>query len=123
MAKVTGIGGLFFKAHDPKTLASWYRDVLGLPLEDWGGALLGTDVEVRPPHLVWCPFRHDTDYFTPSTGAFMVNFAVDDLDGMIARIESKKVVILGRGENDPNGRFAWLMDPEGTKIELWEPKK
>ena len=53
----------------------------------------------------------------------MVNFAVDDLDGMIARIESKKVVILGRGENDPNGRFAWLMDPEGTKIELWEPKK
>lgn len=121
MARVVGLGGIFFKARDPAGLARWYADVLGLDVQDWGGAQLRN--EGGPPYSVWCPFRQDTDYFAPSTGPFMINFAVDDMDGMIVRVQSKGIEILGRADNDPNGRFAWLVDPEGTKIELWQPRK
>ena len=122
MARITGVGGIFFKAADPKALSAWYRDVMGVDVESWGGALFRPDAE-GPPKLVWNPFRQDTDYFAPSTREFMINFAVDDLDGLIAALKSKGVEILGREDADPNGRFAWLLDPAGTKIELWEPKK
>jgi len=123
MAQVVGLGGIFFKARDPAGLARWYGDVLGLDVQDWGGAQLRYDGASHPPYAVWCPFRQDTDYFAPSTGSFMINLAVDDMDGVIARVQSKGVEILGRADNDPNGRFAWLLDPEGSKIELWEPKR
>ena len=122
MARITGLGGFFFKSPDPARLTAWYRDVLGLALEPWGGALLHSDAPDRPPHLVWCPFGEDTNYFAPSGKAFMVNFAVDDLDGFLARLTEKGVTVLGR-QDDDNGRFAWIMDPDGTKIELWEPKR
>lgn len=122
MARITGIGGIFFKSADPKALAAWYRDVLGLAVEDWGGALLAHDAPGHPPHAVWSPFAADTKYFAPSTREFMINFAVDDLDAMLARIEAKGATILARDDSDPNGRFAWLLDPDGTKIELWEGK-
>ena len=121
MARIIGLGGLFFKARDPKALAAWYAEVLGLDVQDWGGAQTRYE-SVRPPYAVWCPFRQDTEYFAPSAGGYMVNFAVDDLDGMVARLQSKGVGVLARDDSDPNGRFAWLLDPEGTKIELWEPK-
>jgi catechol 2,3-dioxygenase-like lactoylglutathione lyase family enzyme len=119
--RITGVGGVFFKAKDPKALAAWYRDVLGLPLEAWGGAALRYDAPKHPPALIWNAFPASTDYFAPSTGDFMINYAVDDLDAFLSRLRAKGVAILKR-DDDPNGRFAWILDPEGNKIELWEPK-
>jgi catechol 2,3-dioxygenase-like lactoylglutathione lyase family enzyme len=118
---ITGIGGVFFKAKDPKALVAWYRDVLGLPLEAWGGALLRYDAANHPPVLTWSAFPASTSYFAPSTGDFMINYAVDDMDAFLTRVQAKGVQILKRSD-DANGRFAWILDPEGNKIELWEPK-
>jgi catechol 2,3-dioxygenase-like lactoylglutathione lyase family enzyme len=119
---ITGVGGVFFKAKDPKALAAWYRDVLGLPLESWGGAMLRNDAPGHPPALIWNAFPASTSYFAPSTGSFMINYAVDDMDAFLARLHAKGVEPLKR-EDDPNGRFAWVLDPEGNKVELWEPKR
>jgi predicted enzyme related to lactoylglutathione lyase len=119
---ITGIGGVFFKSRDPKALAAWYKDVLGLPIEDWGGAALRYDQPDHPPALAFAPFPANSKYFDPSTREFVLNFAVDDLDAFISRITAKGVAILRRDDSDPNGRFAWILDPEGVKIELWEPK-
>ena len=120
---VTGVGGVFFKAKDPKTLAAWYRDVLGLPLEVWGGAKLRYDAPKHPPALIWSAFPASTKYFAPSASDFMINYAVDDMDALVLRLEAKGVSILKRTDDDPNGRFAWILDPEGNKVELWEPKR
>jgi predicted enzyme related to lactoylglutathione lyase len=119
---ITGVGGVFFKAKDPKALAAWYRDVLGLPLQPWGGAALRYDAPNHPPALAWSAFPATTKYFAPSTSEFMINYAVDDMDALVTRLNAKGVEILKRDE-DPNGRFAWILDPEGNKIELWEPKR
>lgn len=120
---VTGVGGVFFKAKDPKTLAAWYRDVLGMPIEAWGGAALRYDAPKHPPVVAWNAFPATTKYFAPSTRSLMINYAVDDMDAMLARLRSKGVKILKQDDSDPNGRFAWILDPEGNKIELWEPKR
>lgn len=120
--RVTGIGGVFFRAKDPKALAAWYRDVLGLPLERWGGAMLRYDAPDHPAVLAWNVFPAATKYFDPSTSEFMINYAVDDMDAIVARLSAKGVVVLKRDE-DANGRFAWILDPEGHKVELWEPKR
>jgi catechol 2,3-dioxygenase-like lactoylglutathione lyase family enzyme len=119
---ITGIGGVFFKARAPKALATWYRDVLGLALQDWGGATLRPDAPSHPPVLVWNLFPEDTDYFAPSRRDLMINYAVDDLDAFLARITAKGVDVISRDDSDPGGKFAWIMDPEGNKLELWEPK-
>jgi catechol 2,3-dioxygenase-like lactoylglutathione lyase family enzyme len=119
MAKITGFGGIFFRAKDPKALAAWYRDVLGFEIESYGAALLRYDAPGHPEFVVWTPFAESTEHFAPSTREFMVNFAVDDLDGMVAALESKGVTILAR-QDESYGRFAWIMDPDGTKIELWQ---
>ena len=118
---ITGVGGVFFHSPDPKALAAWYRDVLGIAIEDWGGAALKTDAPGHPPVVVWGPFKSDTKYIAPSTREFMVNFAVDDLDAFLARIVAKGVKPVGRDDSDPSGRFAWIVDPDGTKVELWQP--
>ena len=120
---ITGIGGIFFKSKDPKALAAWYRDTLGLKVEDWGGALLSYDAPQHPSVAVWSPFSETTGYMAPSTREFMINFAVDDLDALVATLTSKGVTILKRDDQDANGKFAWILDPDGTKIELWEPKR
>jgi len=120
--RVTGVGGIFFKSKDPKALAAWYRDVLGLTIEPWGGAMLKYDAPGHPAVLAWNPFKSSTDYMAPSEREFMIDFAVDDLDAVVAKLNAKRVVILKR-EDEANGRFAWILDPDGTKIELWEPKK
>lgn len=120
---ITGVGGVFFKAKDPKALAAWYRDVLGMPVQAWGGAALRYDAPDHPPALAWNAFPASTTYFAPSTGDFMVNYAVDAMDPLLARLHAKGVTILKRDDEDPNGRFAWILDPEGNKIELWEPKR
>jgi catechol 2,3-dioxygenase-like lactoylglutathione lyase family enzyme len=118
---ITGVGGVFFKAKDPKALAAWYRDVLGMPIEAWGGAALRYDAPKHPPVLAWNAFPATTKYFAPSDSEFMINYAVDDMDAFVARLRAKGVEILKR-EDDDNGRFAWILDPDGHKIELWEPK-
>ena len=120
---VTGVGGVFFKAKDPKALAAWYRNVLGLSMEAWGGAALRYDAPKHPSVLIWNAFPASTNYFAPSNSAFMINYAVGDMDALLARLRAKGVEILKREDDDPNGRFAWILDPEGNKIELWEPKR
>jgi catechol 2,3-dioxygenase-like lactoylglutathione lyase family enzyme len=120
--RVTGVGGVFIKSNDPRALAAWYRDVLGLDLETWGGALMRTDAPHHPPQVVWRPFTAKSQYFAPSTRDFMLDFAVDDMDAFVARLEARGVRILARDDSDPNGRFAWIMDPDGTKIELRQAK-
>ena len=120
--RVTGVGGVFFKANDPKSLAQWYRDVLGLTLESWGGVKLRYDAPRHPPLLVWNAFPAATNYFAPSTRDYMINYAVDDMDAILARLQARGVAVISRDDNDSNGRFAWILDPEGNKVELWEPK-
>jgi catechol 2,3-dioxygenase-like lactoylglutathione lyase family enzyme len=121
VGRITGVGGIFLKSKDPKALARWYRDVLGVPVEPWGGAMLRYDAPGRPPFVVWNAFPSTTDYMDPSTREFMINFAVDDLDAYLARLTAKGVAILKREDTDANGKFAWILDPDGTKIELWQP--
>ena len=120
---VTGIGGVFFKAKDPKALVAWYRDVLGLPVQAWGGAALRYDAPGHPPAAAWSAFAASSSYFAPSTGDFMINYAIDDMDALVKRLHDKGVAVLKQTDDDANGRFAWILDPEGNKIELWEPKR
>lgn len=120
--RITGVGGIFVRSKDPKALAAWYRDVLGLPLEAWGGALLRYDAPGHPPVVVWNAFRDTTNYMAPSTREFMINFAVDDLDAYLARLKAKGVPVLKREDGGETGQFAWILDPDGIKIELWQPK-
>lgn len=120
---VTGVGGVFIKSPDHKALAAWYRDVLGIHVEPWGGAMLRLDAPGHPPALTWTVFSAKTTYFAPSTRDIMLDFAVDDMDALLARLKTHGVPILGRDDHDPNGRFAWIMDPDGTKLELWQPKR
>jgi catechol 2,3-dioxygenase-like lactoylglutathione lyase family enzyme len=119
---ITGLGGIFVRSKDPKALSAWYRDVLGIPMEVWGGATLKYDAPGHPPVIAWSAFKQTTKYMDPSTREFMLNFAVDNMDAFIARLKSKGVTILKQDDSDPSGRFAWLLDPDGTKIELWQPK-
>ena len=120
---ITGIGGVFIKAKDPKALKAWYRDALGLPLQAWGGAALRYDAPQHPPAAAWTAFAASSSYFAPSTAPFMINYAVDDLDAILARLHAMGVEPLKRTDDDPSGKFAWVLDPEGNKVELWEPKK
>jgi predicted enzyme related to lactoylglutathione lyase len=119
---VTGLGGVFVKSKDPKALAAWYRDVLGISIEPWGGAKLAYDAPEHPAVLVWNAFPKDSDYFAPSSRDLMLNFAVDDMEAFLARLARKGVTPLKRDDKDSYGKFAWIVDPDGTKIELWQPK-
>jgi len=123
MARVIGIGGVFFKAHDAEGLRDWYRRVLGLGIEPWGGvAFKPAEASVQPGACtVWSPFPSDTDYFAPSDKPYMVNLMVDDLDAMLARARTHGVEPVKPIMDEPNGRFAHIVDPEGTTIELWQP--
>ena len=118
---ITGVGGVFFRSKDPKALMAWYRDVLGISLEEWGGATLRYDAPGHPPVVTLNAFKQNTHYMDPSTREYMLDFAVDDLTAYLDRLAAKGVTILKR-EDGPDGNFAWLVDPDGTKIELWEPK-
>jgi len=120
--RITGVGGIFFKSKDPKALMAWYRDVLGIQLEAWGGAAMRYDAAKHPPAVIVNAFKATTSYMDPSTREFMLNFAVDDLTAFLDRLKAKGVTVLKRDDSDPSGKFAWIVDPDGTKIELWEPK-
>jgi catechol 2,3-dioxygenase-like lactoylglutathione lyase family enzyme len=117
MAKVLGIGGVFFKAEDPKAVRDWYARVLGFELQPWGG-VTWPQPTIGTPN--WSVFEATTTYYAPSTAPFMINYMVDDLDGVLAKASAEGVEALGR-EDSEYGRFAWLMDPAGHKIELWQP--
>ena len=119
--RITGVGGVFFRSKDPKALTAWYRDVLGIKIEPWGGAMLRYDAQDHPPMVVWSPFPVVNDEMAGSTREFMINFGVDDMDAFLARLKAKGVVPIKR-DADATGAFAWIMDPDGTKIELWQPK-
>ncbi len=119
--RITGVGGIFFKSKDPKALMAWYRDVMGIRIEAWGGAALAYDAPKHPPVVTINAFGPNSRYMAPSTREFMLNFAVDDLPAFVARLRSKGVAVTVGDDKDPSGKFAWIVDPDGTKIELWEP--
>ncbi len=114
---------MFFKATDPAALIAWYRDVLGLEVEDWGGVVFRPEAMAAQPGAgtVFSAFEADTTYFEPSAKDFMLNLAVDDLDGILASCATHGVEATVFPDQ-PNGRFAHIVDPEGTKIELWQPE-
>ncbi len=123
MERVLGIGGLFFKARDKAALAAWYQEHLGVPLESWGGAIFKwreDDPEGRA-FTVWNAFSSDTEYFAPSESSFMVNFRVRDLDAMLAQLRAASCEVVDKVEDSEFGRFGWVIDPEGNKVELWQP--
>ncbi len=123
MERVQGIGGIFFKARDPKALAAWYRDLLGVPVEDWGGASIRWAEQDNPDtaYTVWSPFQRDTTYFAPSSAPFMVNFRVRDLEAMLTQLRDAGCTVIESSETSEFGKFGWVIDPEGNKVELWEP--
>jgi predicted enzyme related to lactoylglutathione lyase len=124
MPKILGIGGLFFKSVDPAAMQAWYARVLGFSFEDWGGIVFTPDAAATQPGAatIFSAFKADTDYFAPSEKDFMFNLMVDDLDGILARCAEQGVTPLAPVLDEFNGRFAHIMDPEGRKIELWQPK-
>ncbi len=125
MPHVTGIGGVFFKAKgDHKALAAWYSENLGIKLEPYGSAVFEwpTDTAEDKGVTVWHVAEKNTDWFGPSESSFMINYRVDDMVGLLAKLRGAGVNILKGPESHENGKFAWIMDPDGNKIELWEPK-
>lgn len=124
MKRVTGIGGIFFKARDPQALAAWYRDHLGIAVEDWGGAVFRWTSPDNPSGTgttVWCPFKADTDYFAPGAASFMVNYRVADLHALLAVLRAEGCDVVDKVEESEFGTFGWAVDPEGNKVELWQP--
>jgi predicted enzyme related to lactoylglutathione lyase len=120
MAKVVGLGGIFFKSRDPAALAAWYAQHLGLELEEWGGARF-QDGASRPGYTVWAPFPADTSYFGTGGQGHMINFRVDDLAGLLDKLRAGGVEVDEHTEQSEYGTFGWIVDPEGTRIELWQP--
>lgn len=124
MKRVTGIGGIFFKAKDPKALAEWYRQHLGLDVEEWGGVAFRWASPENPNGMgttVWSPFADDTTYFAPSQSRFMINYRVADLHALLAVLRSEGCEVDNKVEESEYGKFGWVMDPEGNRIELWQP--
>jgi predicted enzyme related to lactoylglutathione lyase len=124
MAKITGIGGVFIKSTGKgPELAAWYEKNLGITLETWGGAILKwtDDSQVDGGMTVWSTANSDSKWFSPSESQFMINYRVDNMDELLAQLKENGVEIVKGPETDFNGKFAWIMDPDGNKVELWEP--
>ena len=124
MAKITGIGGVFLKCKGDSTkLAVWYQKHLGMRLEEFGGAVLKWPDDTAEDNglTVWHLTDSKSQWFSPSNSSFMINYRVDNLDEMIAHLGVLGVEIIGGPESHENGKFAWIMDPDGNKVELWEP--
>ncbi|GAB3385603.1 VOC family protein [Lysobacter fragariae] len=124
MKRVTGIGGIFFKSADPKALSAWYKKHLGLDVTDWGGVIFQWGGESSESGMtVWSPFAQDTAYMEPSAASFMINYRVENLDELLAVLKNEDCNVLEKTESSEQGKFGWVIDPEGNKIELWEPPK
>jgi predicted enzyme related to lactoylglutathione lyase len=124
MKRVTGIGGVFFKAKDPKALGEWYRQHLGMDVEEWGGVIFKWVTPENPGGIgttTWSPFAEHTSYFSPSQASFMINFRVEDVHALLAVLRSEGCDVDAKVEESEYGKFGWVMDPEGNRIELWQP--
>jgi len=124
MARVTGIGGVFFKSRTTgAALSAWYEKHLGMKLESFGAAIIHwqDDRRVDGGQTVWTVADASSDWFAPSTSSFMINYRVDDLDALLLQLREGGVEIHKGPESHENGKFAWILDPDGNKIELWEP--
>jgi len=127
MKRVTGIGGIFFKAEDPGKLYEWYEKHLGIKREPHGhGAMFHWRDDANPQatgETIWAIFKKQSEYFDPSRAPFMLNYRVDDLDALLAALKAEGAASDPKREDSDYGKFAWITDPEGNKIELWEPPK
>lgn len=125
MKRVTGIGGIFFKSEDPGKIKEWYGKHLGFNVTEWGCSFLWKDVNApdaaAPARTEWSPMKNDTTYFQPSEKPFMFNYRVENLVALMKVLREEGVTIVGEIEEYPYGKFGWILDPEGNKIELWEP--
>ena len=124
MQRVTGIGGIFFHARDPAALREWYRRHLGIDVQEWGGAAFtwtGADGQPVGGTTVWSIGAADGGYFAPSTAPFMVNYRVADLHALVKVLREEGCNVLDKVEESEYGKFAWVIDPEGHKVELWQP--
>jgi predicted enzyme related to lactoylglutathione lyase len=119
--RVTGIGGIFFKCEDPKAIKEWYATHLGIPVDNYGWTFWWKDKDGNECSTQWSPFEAKSNYFAPSEKPFMINYRVDDLEALLAVLKEEGVTIVGEIETYDYGKFGWILDPEGNKIELWEP--
>jgi len=120
--RVTGIGGLFFKTDDPQKTKDWYQQHLGFNTDQWGCTFWWKDNEGNKASTQWSPFKSDTNYFEPSKKDFMFNYRVENLVELLQELEKEGVTIVGKMEEYDYGKFGWILDGDGNKIELWEPK-
>lgn len=125
MQKVTGIGGIFFKAANPQALQNWYRDMLGMDVTEWGGVIFDWQepADMPPGRTIWSILPGDAPNFAPGKAAFMINYRVADVHAMIAELRAKGAAVDDRVEESEFGVFGWVIDPEGNRIELWQPPK
>lgn len=121
MKRVTGIGGLFFKCENADHMKQWYKDHLGIETDQYGGCFEWHKKDGSTGHTVWSTFEKESNYFAPSTKDFMFNYRVEDLEKLLEILLAEGVEQIGQMEVFDYGKFAWIMDPEGNKIELWQP--
>jgi catechol 2,3-dioxygenase-like lactoylglutathione lyase family enzyme len=124
MKRVTGIGGVFFKSSDPQRLAAWYRDHLGIDVQAWGGAAFDWADADNPGGTgttAWSVFAADTEHFAPSAAPFMINYRVHDLHALLSALRAEGCQVLEKVDESEYGKFGWVLDPDGNKVELWEP--
>jgi predicted enzyme related to lactoylglutathione lyase len=123
--RVTGIGGIFFKCQDPQKIKDWYKTHLGFNVDEYGASFHWHEIDKTatkvPAVTAWSPFKDDTTYFAPSNKPYMFNYRVENLAKLLEILREEGVQIIGDMEEYPYGKFGWIMDPEGNKIELWEP--
>ena len=124
MKRVTGIGGIFFNAQNAPALREWYRRHLGIDVQTWGGAAFTwTDAAGQPTGgtTIWTVGEAGSDYFAPSKAPFMINYRVDDLAALLAALRAEGCNVLDKTDDSEYGKFGWVIDPEGNKVELWQP--
>ncbi len=124
MKKVTGIGGIFFKCKNPNEVKAWYKTHLGLDTNDYGATFdwRQDDDPDKAGSTTWGPFADDTKYFEPSASSFMINYRVENLEALVDELKKEGVVVLDAIDDSDYGKFVHILDMEGNKIELWEPK-
>ena len=124
MKRVTGIGGIFFKAKDAPSLQAWYKRHLGIDVQEWGGTAfdwVGADGKPVAGTTAWLIDPQDSDHFAPSSAPFMINYRVDDLHALVKVLKEEGCNVLDKIDESEYGKFAWVIDPEGNKVELWQP--
>lgn len=123
MKRVTGLGGIFYKCKDKENMLNWYRKHLGIDAQEWGAVFqLDETLKQHPTaYNVWSLFKEDTKHFEPSQSSFMINFTVENLHELLAQLRAEGVTVIDKTEDSEYGKFGWILDAEGNKIELWQP--